>query len=277
MASSMTGLRIVFLGTGGAANERRNQACLMVARADPALPPILLDTGNGLGVVRSLIGAGVDPLSIQDVFVSHRHPDHAGGLDPLLLWRRLHLMRAGRPSAEAGLRVHTEPRTMTALLHTFEVTASGTPASLGGALQWHRLTDGQPSPLPDGQLIPFLVDHLPVDGGAMGCVLEIDGVKIAYSGDTRPTPRLIEAVRGADILLHEAGGLDADADRVHRPCHSTAGDAGRAAQAAGVRHLVLTHLSDDSILDALLAEAQANFGGPVTMAVDGGSVQISPL
>ena len=263
--------RIVFLGTGGAANERRNQACLLVERANPALPPILLDTGNGLGVVRSLVAAGIDPLSLQDVFISHRHPDHAGGLDPLLIWRRIRVMRAGGPTSQAGLRVHTEPRTMVALLQAFDVTASGTPAALGDALQWEQLVDGVPVSLPDGQLVPVLVDHLPVDGGAMGCLLEIDGVRIAYSGDTRPSSRLIEAAQGADVLLHESGGLDMDADNVHRPCHSTAGDAGRVAKAAGVRHLILTHISNDDDVPAMLAEAQAAFGGPVTMAADGGS------
>ena len=266
--------RIVFLGTGGAANDRRNQACLMVERANPALPPILLDTGNGLGVVRSLVAAGVDPLTIQDVFISHRHPDHAGGLDPLLIWRRLTLMRAGRPLAEAGLRVHTEPRTMAALLLAFDVTASGTPAALGDALQWRQLVEGQASALPDGQLLPVLVDHLPVDGGAMGCVLEIDGVRIAYSGDTRPSDRLAEMAQGADVLLHEAGGLDADADNVHKPCHSTAGDAGRIAKAAGVKHLVLTHISDEDAVPAMQAEAEAAFGGPVTVATDGGTLAL---
>ncbi|MGE3267240.1 MAG: MBL fold metallo-hydrolase, partial [Chloroflexota bacterium] len=74
--------------------------------------------------------------------------------------------------------------------------------------------------------------------------------------------------------LHEAGGTDADAERVHRPCHSTAGDAARTAKAAGVRHLVLTHIPDDNLVDAIHAEAQTVFGGPVTMAADGGSIQL---
>jgi ribonuclease BN (tRNA processing enzyme) len=130
-------------------------------------------------------------------------------------------------------------------------------------------------PLPGGgQLLPFLVDHAPVDGGALGCVVEVDGVRIAYSGDTRPSARLVEAVRGVDVLFHEAGGLDKNAEVVHRHAHSTAGDAGRAARAAGVGRLYLTHLPDDTLADALLAEAEAEFGGPVGLAADMGSVDL---
>jgi ribonuclease BN (tRNA processing enzyme) len=264
-----TGPRLLFLGTGGAANEHRNQACLLVLRADPALPAILLDTGNGLNVVRSLLGAGVDPLTVQDVFVSHRHPDHSGGLDAFLGWRVGAAERLGRPRARAGLRVHTEPRTRDALLTAYAAMSAGGAAALGAALQWVPLVDGQAVPLPEGQLVPFLVDHLPVNGGAMGCLLEIDGVRIVYSGDTRPSERMIEAARGADLLVHECGGLDRDAEWVHRPCHSTAGDAGRVAMAAGVGKLVLTHISNEEIVLEMQAEAEAAFDGPAIMAEDG--------
>lgn len=271
------GPRILLLGTGGAANERRNQACILMLRADPTMPALLLDTGNGLNIVRALLSASIDPLTVQDVFVSHRHPDHSGGLDPLLGWRRSAVERQGRPPIDAGLRIHTEPRTRDALLAGYQAVNAGAVAALGDAIQWVPLTDGQPVALPGGLLIPFLVDHLPVDGGAMGCLLDIDGVKIAYSGDTRPSERLIEAARGADVLLHECGGLDANAERVHRPRHSTAGDAGRVAKGAGVKRLILTHISNEDILPVMLAEAEAAFGGPVTMAEDGMSYQVPAI
>ena len=273
--SLMTRPRVLLLGTGGAANECRHQACLLVERADRGLPPILLDTGNGLDVVRALIASNVDPIRVQDVFVSHRHADHAGGLDPLLLWRRLRIQRAGRTLGDVPVRVYVEPRVIEAFGRLLEATASGTLAAYGDAIQWQRLVDGKPVPLPGGgQLVPFLVDHAPADGGALGCVVEVDGVRIAYSGDTRPCDRLIEAVRGVDVLFHEAGGLDRDADEIHRHAHSTAGDAGRAARDAGVGRLYLTHLPDDTLAAALLAEATAAFGGPVGLAADMGSVDL---
>jgi len=267
--------RVRLLGTGGAMNHRRRQAALLVERADRTLPPILLDTGNGLDVVGQMVAAGIDPLAVQDVFVSHRHLDHAGGLDPLLLWRRFQVTQAGRPVTDAGLCVYAEQRVIDNFSRLFEVTASHTQQVLGAALAWQPLIDGQPTPLPHGgRLVPFLVDHAPPDGGAMGCVIEVDGVRIAYSGDTRPSPRLIEVAQGADLLVHEAGGFDRDADRVRAHAHSTAGDAGRVARAAGVKTLCITHLPDDDIADGLLAEAEAAFGGPVILAADLGSIDL---
>jgi len=222
-----------------------------------------------------LIAADIDPLAIQDVFISHRHLDHAGGLEPLLLWRRVRVTQAGRPVTDAGLNVHTEQRVIDYFRRLYEVTGSNTPPLLGEALAWRPLVDGQPSPLSHGgRLVPFLVDHAPPDGGAMGCVVEVDGFRIAYSGDTRPSDRLSDVAQGADVLLHEVGGFDRDADRVHTPAHSTAGDAGRVARAAGVKVLCITHLPADIDLDGLQAEARAAFGGPVILAADLGSIDL---
>jgi ribonuclease Z len=102
----------------------------------------------------------------------------------------------------------------------------------------------------------------------MGCLVEWDGARLAYSGDTRPTEGLIEAARGVDVLIHESGGLDAHAAEVHRQGHSTAGDAARVAAAAGVGRLILTHVPAEPLAEPMLAEARAAFGGSVELASD---------
>jgi ribonuclease Z len=105
-------------------------------------------------------------------------------------------------------------------------------------------------------------------------VVEQNGVRLVYSGDTRPTDRLVEAARNADVLIHESGGLDANAIEVHRLGHSTGGDAGRTAKAANVGRLVLTHLPANALAGPMLAEAQVAFGGPVELATDLGQIEI---
>jgi ribonuclease Z len=258
------------LGTGGAANEGRHQACLLVGRGDSADESlVLLDTGGGLDVVRQLVAAGYSPTAVRDVFVSHQHLDHVGGLEPLLLWSVIRTLRerGGPPKEET--RVYAEPRVLSVIERLFDAVATAAPRLFGGKLRLTPVTDGGTVELRSGaRLTTFLVDHLPVGGGAMGCLFEVAGVRVVYSGDTRPAPRLVQLAQNADLLIHETGGLDAQGAEVHRLGHSTAGDAGRAAKAAGVGRLVLTHVPGEKLAEPMLAEARAAFGGPVELAHD---------
>lgn len=52
---------------------------------DPGLPRILFDTGaNGRILLFNMNELGIDPQSIDIVFISHAHFDHAGGLQDFL-------------------------------------------------------------------------------------------------------------------------------------------------------------------------------------------------
>ena len=94
------------------------------------------------------------------------------------------------------------------------------------------------------------------------------------SGDTRPLPELVEFAHGADVLVHMAMDLQADIDawpEIATSCTGAAGAARIAAQ-AGVKQLVLVHLGDTADdterKSAMLAEAHANFPGPITLGED---------
>jgi ribonuclease Z len=69
------------------------------------------------------------------------------------------------------------------------------------------------------------------------------GRKIGYSGDTRPSRRLIEFFRGCDLLIFDSTYADRHSDKAEENLHSTAREAAFIAKEAGVKTLVLTHFS----------------------------------
>jgi ribonuclease BN (tRNA processing enzyme) len=263
-------MRVCLLGTGGAANEARHQAGVLVAWGQGAGGgQILLDTGAGLDIVRVLIAGKWEPAEVRDIFVSHRHLDHVGGLEPLLLWNIIKALRSQRYPPSDETRVYADRRVLAAIEELFGVITTAVPRLFRDKLKWIESADGGRVELRGGaRLTTFLVDHEPLGAGAMGCLVEWDGARLAYSGDTRPTEGLIEAARGVDVLIHESGGLDAHAAEVHRQGHSTAGDAARVAAAAGVGRLILTHVPAEPLAEPMLAEARAAFGGSVELASD---------
>ncbi len=116
--------------------------------------------------------------------------------------------------------------------------------------------------------------------------LRFDGSKIiTFSGDTAYHPPLADFAQGSDVLLHEAmlaEGIDlivkktglGEKLRAHlHAAHTTADNAARIAQAAGVGRLVLNHLipvDDPRFTPAdWYAATSAVWNGPVTLGHDG--------
>lgn len=91
--------------------------------------------------------------------------------------------------------------------------------------------------------------------------------RLVFGADCGPTDSLVEFANEADLFLAEA--TLPRPERTGIRGHLTPREAGEHARAAGVRRLLLTHISDE--LDSLWArdEAAAGFGGPVRVASEG--------
>ena len=93
----------------------------------------------------------------------------------------------------------------------------------------------------------------------------------AYCSDTAYLPSLVPLLRDVSLLYHEATFLSDRLARAKETAHSTAEQAARIAQAAGVERLVIGHYSARYIdIQPLLEEAQAVF--PETVAADEGMI-----
>ena len=249
--------RLTFLGTGDSLNGERAQASLALPLSGDET--MLVDTSSGTVLLGRLEAAGIPLESVRHLFLSHRHFDHVGGFAPLLA------TLASLP--EASLLVHAAPDTLRALRSLLDLTLPGAEGWVGKRLGWHELVPGKTTEVGGVEVTPFSLDH------GLECV----GFRIAQAGavavfslDTRPTGEIVENAIGADLLVHGVYGPQEAAEQSHAMGHSTATDAGEAAREAGVRRLVLTHLRSSRFVDpeALAAEAEAAFGGPVSAAED---------
>ena len=97
--------------------------------------------------------------------------------------------------------------------------------------------------------------------------VEENGRAFVYISDTGYTDDLVEFARNADLLLCESSLYDEYQGRI--PGHLTAGETGRIAAAAGVRHLVLTHLPHFGNHGRLVEQARQKYRGPVELATTG--------
>ncbi len=99
--------------------------------------------------------------------------------------------------------------------------------------------------------------------------IEKNNLTLVYISDTGYTDELVHFARQADLLLCEASLYDEYRGKI--PGHMTAGEAGYIAQAAGVRHLVLTHLPHFGHHRLLVEQARERFTGTVELAKTGKS------
>jgi ribonuclease Z len=87
----------------------------------------------------------------------------------------------------------------------------------------------------------------------------IPGTKVCITGDVSRPRGLVEAVRDSDGLVAEGTYLHEEVELARHFGHITAREAAQLAKDAGVRHLIITHLSRRYRERDILAEAQAVF------------------
>jgi len=299
-------LSITFLGTGAATpTVDRNVAGLAVQREGET---ILFDCGEG--TQRQMMRYGVG-FSFTEVFFTHFHADHMLGIigllrtmglqdrtAPVTLYGPRHAQRILGAAMTLGIERNKFPVEIVEIrpgdrlrrdeydIVVFETEHRAD--TVGFALAEHtRLGRFNPERarelgVPEGPLWGKLHkgETVTLDDGRTVSPADLVGPPragrtVVYSGDTRPHRAVFEASKGADLLIHEATFGEEEAERAIETGHSTASEAARIALEAGVRRLVLTHISPRYTRDApeLLAEARAVFP-ETTIARDGMVVEV---
>jgi ribonuclease BN (tRNA processing enzyme) len=208
---------------------------------------LLVDVGYAT-VPRLLEWVAAD--QVDAVFISHGHPDHCADLNPLLRARAL------RDDPPAPLPVYSLPGALDAVL------ALDRPGMLNHAYVLHEFTAGSRLDVGPFRAQTRLLPHFVPNAGIR--LMAGDRV-LAYTGDTGPSPDVVDLARGADLLLAEATYVD-QVPEDSRHYLTSARQAGRQALDAGVRHLLLTHLQPGTDAAAAQAAARDTFDGEVRVA-----------
>ncbi|KAJ9151770.1 Ribonuclease Z 1 [Pleurostoma richardsiae] len=242
---------IIPLGTGSALPSKyRNVSATLVYV--PGYGNYLFDCGeNTLGQMRRLLGREKTDailLDLKAIFISHLHADHhLGTASVFRTWNSV-TSKAGRPDARLAL-VSTHG------IHAFMREYCNMEPM--GFERMHQVV--LHSPGRDGifPAVAFQGDDAKDFGlskveacrvehchGAVGTVVTWpSGLKIAYSGDCRPSKTFARLGRGATLLIHECT-LDDDLvkDAIEKK-HCTMSEALGVARDMGARRVLLTHFS----------------------------------
>ncbi|MCG5470098.1 MBL fold metallo-hydrolase [Micromonospora sp. LAH09] len=194
------------------------------------------------------------PASAVDaVYVSHGHPDHCADLQPLLRARVL----PDRPAP--ALPVYAPGGSLDPLLAIDESGLVDT------AYELHAFAPGDTFDVGPFTVRTWSLPHWVPNAGAR---FSADGTVLAYTGDTGPSPALVELARDADLLIADATYVDEIPER-NVGFLSSATEVGRYATAAGTRAVLLTHLWPGTAPDAAVAAARRAYTGWVGVARPG--------
>ncbi|HEC81259.1 MAG TPA: ribonuclease Z [Thermoplasmatales archaeon] len=285
-------LYVIFLGTSGSwPTVKRNVTSIAVKRGGEV---ILFDCGEG--TQRQIQKSKLSYMQITKIFITHFHGDHFLGLpgliqtmqlndreEPLHIYgprgtKKIVSIVSSLGYFKPSYQIHAEElsdgdavrcegytiktvqvqHTVPTLAYILEEDTRPGRFNKTKALElgvpegplFSKLQKGESVTLDDGRVVePSMVLGPPRRGR-----------KIVFSGDTKPCQRLIKYAKNADLLIHDATFSSELEETANEYGHSTARQAAFIAKEAGVKRLVLTHISPRYLdVKPLQKEAQEIF------------------
>jgi ribonuclease BN (tRNA processing enzyme) len=198
--------QVVLLGTGSPPADP--------VRSGPATAIVVNDTAYlvdlGPGIVRRAAAAAIDkgiaalaPDRLQTAFVTHLHSDHTVGYPDLIFttWvqgRRTPLKVFG----PAGLEEMTR-HIMMAWQADIDIRTKGMEHRARTEVEAHDVKPGVVYQDPNAKVTAFQNAHGEW-AATFGYRFDTADRSIVISGDTNPSPALVEHCRKCDVLIHEA-------------------------------------------------------------------------
>lgn len=271
-------MELQFLGTGsGVPALHRNVSSIALKLLDERNAVWLFDCGEGTQM--QILRTNIRPRKIEKIFITHLHGDHIFGLPGLLSSRsfqggdtplEIYGPKGIKEYVEAALKV-SQTR-LSYQIHFFEIKQEGEIFEDGqfsvycakldhgvtcygyrvmehdttGELQVEKLKDiGIPSgpvygQLKRGETIEWRGQKL---NGQDFIGPSRKGRVVTILGDTRKTDAAVRLAVGSDFLVHESTFKQEELQKARAYFHSTTAQAAQTAKEAGVKQLIMTHIS----------------------------------
>jgi ribonuclease Z len=277
-------MRVTVLGSGDPW-IRRSQASgsLLIEVGNPEQDFFFFDLGSGsLANFTSLM---LPVESTTKVFLSHLHADHvgdipgllgsfakAGRVDPVEIWG------GGSEDPTLGLAAFVDH--MDKAMAWDRASMLGVRPTTGFAMVPHEIPFDQPETIYERNGVT--ISSFPaIHGlsGAVGYAINFAGLKVVFSGDTRPCKHVVDAAAGADLLIHECfqspavyarqTGLPLEtAMQITRLAHTIPEQLGKILEMTKPRMGALWHLDITPGVTGAFEDIRAVYGGPVTVTQD---------
>jgi len=281
-----TGTKLVLLGTAAGPVPGRKRAMTSHVMLSNGAAYVL---DCGLGVTDQFARTGISFHALKSIFITHHHTDHNIEYGPLLVVGWIQGMPLDvRAYGPPPLRQMTEDF-LRAYRTTIDFWAEDLKMTPLTAVDVTEVAQAGPVMQDDNvKVTAAIVEHPPVKP-ALAYRFDFKDRSIAFSGDTAPTEAVAQLAKGADVLVHETMYVPALENYLReqiakgRPVkfepymahmhadHTPVEDVGRIAQEAGVKTLILSHLTPaiDSISDdTWRAPAAKSFKGEIIVAKD---------
>lgn len=270
-------IEVIFLGTvSGVPTRDRNHSAIIWNHCGEKKETMLLDCGEG--TQRQMLIAGISLMDIDKIFITHWHADHFAGLIPLIqtmnLERRQKPLYIFAPEAERfvsdivdlgyfGLKFEVEAVNLpfegeevhkifeTEDYEMLSVPTMHTVPSVAFALREKEKWNIDPAKIKKLKMKPGawmkkLKEKGEAEYGGKKIKLKdvasgSSGLKVVYTGDTKPCKTVEKISEKADLLIHDGTFLELEDSKGKH--HADVGQAAKLAKSAKVKQLILTHIS----------------------------------
>lgn len=230
-------MKLTILGFWGAYPNNKEGTSSYLLQSDNF--NLLIDAGSASLIQLESI---LDPMELNAVILSHYHHDHIADLGVLQYYRQLAPYQGARPILP--IYGHTEDA-----FHFEDLTLP-------------NVSQGMPYKESDEITIgPFLITFLrtkhPVTCFAMRIVEKTTGKVLLYTGDSGFIESIIPFAQNADMLLIDTYLFEGNENHF---AHFTSKEAGEIAKKANCKHVILTHLPQESDLQLLKSQTEKYAG-----------------